>query len=95
MKQIQSVLRKIRPFLWVVGAVCVVGAIWFAVKRNYAMATNLGLVAGLVVVVPELLSQNVKKSDKPMLSSEKIAQHQKRHPTATLAESINDLRDEK
>ncbi|MDO4915344.1 hypothetical protein [Corynebacterium sp.] len=95
MKQIQSVLRKIRPFLWFVGAVCVVGAIWFALKGNYAMATNLGLVAGLVVAVPELLSQNVKKSDKPMPTSDEIAQHQKRHPTATLAESINDLRGEK
>lgn len=30
-----------------------------------------------------------------MPSSEEIAQHQKRHPTATLAESINDLRGEK
>lgn len=95
MKQIQSVLRKIRPFLWVVGAVCVVGAIWFAVKDNYAMATNLGLVAGIAVAVPELLSENVRKSDKPMPSSDEIAQHQKRHPTATLAESINDLRQEK
>ncbi|KXB50386.1 hypothetical protein L3H50_04870 [Corynebacterium sp. MC-04] len=59
------------------------------------MATNLGLVAGFVVVVPELLSQNVKKSDNPMPSSDEIAQHQKRHPTATVAESINDLREEK
>ena len=55
---------------------------------------NMAAISTVVVGVPELLSENVKKSDKPLPSSEAVGKHQKKNPTATLAESINDLRGE-
>lgn len=90
----RETLKKIRPFLWVIGFVCAIFTIWFAIKGNYPMATNFGIVSTVIVGIPELLSEDIKKSDKPLPSSEEIGKHQRRNPTKTFAESINELRGE-
>lgn len=90
----RSVSRKARPFLWGIGVVCGLFTLWFAFQGNYSMATNMAVTSTVVVGVPELLSGNRKKSDKPLPSAEAVGEHQKKNPTATLAESINDLRGE-
>ena len=95
MDNIKAKLRTARPFLWVIGGISVLAAIYFAIKGNYAMATNMGIITALAVSIPELLSDDVKKSDKPLPTSEEVAEHQRTHRTSTLAESINDIREGK
>ena len=94
MAKLQQILKKIRPVLWVIGGIAVIIAIWFAIQTNWSMATNFALVAGAVVGIPELLSENVKPSDEPLPSAEEVGKHQRDHKTATLAESVNDIRAE-
>lgn len=90
----RNFLQKIRPLLWGIGLVCGAFTIWFALQGNYAMATNFGIVSTIIVGVPEILSENIKKSSKPLPSSTAIGEHQKKNPTQTFAESINEIREE-
>lgn len=92
MKNVQQFLRKSRPFLWVIGIACVIVAIVCAAQANWQWATNWGLLAGLAVSVPSLLSANVQPVDKPLPSTDVIVEYQRKHPTATTAEAINDIR---
>ncbi|WPF65808.1 MULTISPECIES: hypothetical protein [unclassified Corynebacterium] len=73
-------LQKIRPLLWLIGAICAIFTIWFALKGNYAMATNFGIISTIVVGVPEILSEDIKPSNKPFPSAEAISRHQKKIP---------------